>query len=65
MTRRDTNSGDRQITDDGYIVVPERRQNAIKGYKCGKCGMRFDYGKAYGYYCPDFGCPIQPKVGGL
>ena len=47
-------------TDDGYkIVGPHTTQ---RGIKCGLCGMKFDYGKAYGYYCQRAKCPVQIKA---
>lgn len=49
--------GEKEIDEDGYEVV---RNKGPKGQKCGECGMKFDYGKAYGYYCPRQGCPMQP-----
>jgi hypothetical protein len=42
------------IDGDGYVVVPDRP----KGRKCGRCGMKFDYGKFYGYSCPQAACPM-------
>lgn len=29
-----------------------------KGAQCGQCGMKFDYGKAYGFCCQQPGCPM-------
>jgi len=28
-----------------------------KGNQCGECGMKFEYGKAYGYCCRNPKCP--------
>jgi len=28
-----------------------------KGTQCGECGMKFEYGKAYGFYCGNPRCP--------
>lgn len=52
-----------QITKDGYIVVPPRREekSAIKGYCCGQCGAKFDLNTPYGYSCPHADCPMQGK----
>lgn len=33
-----------------------------KGFNCRKCGMFFEYGKAYGFVCPDPYCPTQMKI---
>lgn len=38
-------------------TVPTQR-----GIKCGLCGMKFDYGKAIGYYCSRAHCPVQIKA---
>ncbi len=29
-----------------------------KGRQCGECGMKFDYGTAYGYCCQNLRCPM-------
>lgn len=50
----------RELDDDGYEIVPERKQ--FRGIKCGKCGMKFDADKAYSYHCPHSTCPIFVKV---
>ena len=51
------------ITDDGYIIVPAKKPAKLaKGAQCGACGMKFDYGKAYGYSCRRSDCPIFPQV---
>lgn len=48
----------RTVNDEGYEIVPERRGK--KGIQCGKCGMKFDYGKAYNFCCPNRGsCPVN------
>jgi hypothetical protein len=44
----------REVTCDGYEVIPDRP----RGMQCGRCGMRVEYGKAYGYCCPHGGCPL-------
>lgn len=28
-----------------------------KGTQCGECGMKFEYGKAYGFCCSNARCP--------
>ena len=30
-----------------------------KGQQCGQCGMKFDYGQTYGYYCGHQSCPMS------
>ena len=45
----------RAIDEDGYEIVPDRS----RGLKCGRCGMRFDHDKAYGYVCSSGGCPMM------
>jgi hypothetical protein len=30
-----------------------------RGNQCGQCGMKFDYGTTYGYYCSDLRCPMM------
>ena len=50
------------IDDEGYIVVPKREKSAIKGTKCGECGMKFENGKAYGFCCMKEECPMQNRV---
>lgn len=30
---------------------------APKGRQCGECGMKFEYGKSYGYCCQNLRCP--------
>ena len=57
---------DEEITPDGYRIVnpPEikKPEREVKGTQCGVCGMKFDYGVAYGYYCPVANCPVFPKA---
>jgi hypothetical protein len=47
------------MDDEGYVTVPKlpEPRDVPKGIKCGECGMKFDYGKAYGYCCPNTRCP--------
>ena len=52
----------KEITDDGYEVVPPLPKIQVKGSKCGECGMKFDRGKAYGFVCPNMRCPMQSKI---
>ena len=48
---------------DGYRTIPERPEHEMeKGVRCGKCGMTFDHGKAYGYACPHASCPVFVKA---
>ncbi|HWV44161.1 hypothetical protein [Pseudorhodoplanes sp.] len=37
------------------ITPPTRK----KGIQCGQCGMKFDYGQAYGYCCMNNNCPTR------
>lgn len=50
------------LDKDGYEVIPPRPENVRKGIKCGECGMRFDDGVSYSYYCPNERCPIFSRV---
>lgn len=43
--------------DPEYELVPER-PTAKRGRQCGKCGMKFDYGTGYGFYCAAIECPM-------
>lgn len=36
---------------------PMQPPGVRKGLQCGECGMKFDYGIAYGYYCGNQRCP--------
>lgn len=50
---------------DGYKVIPERKPWGVdnfKGFKCGKCGMKFDAGKLYGFHCIKENCPMQYNI---
>lgn len=49
--------------DPEYDLIESRPMK--RGTQCGKCGMKFDFNTAYGFCCPDYDCPVQPKVGGL
>jgi len=45
--------------DDEYDFV-EPLPKVVKrkrGKQCGKCGMKFEYGKMYGYCCGHLDCP--------
>lgn len=50
------------MDDDGYRVIKPIPETSEKGIKCGLCGMKFDYGKAYGFSCQNQNCPIQMKT---
>lgn len=50
------------FTPDGYRIVKPWPKVEEKGIQCGKCGMKFEYGKAYGFSCPNLDCPCQMKV---
>lgn len=45
--------------DPDYDLIPRlpERPVAKKGSQCGECGMKFEYGKAYGYCCMKPRCP--------
>ncbi|MBO9441389.1 hypothetical protein J7363_04745 [Phaeobacter italicus] len=50
----------KQLDDDGYRVIPPRReQPQERGVKCGVCGMKFEHGRAYGFWCANTECPMQ------
>lgn len=42
--------------DPAYDLVPDTAVK--KGAQCGRCGMKFDHNKAYGYVCGSPGCPM-------
>lgn len=50
--------GDR---DPDYDLIPPlpKAPPRKKGSQCGECGMKFEYGKAYGYCCINPRCPTQ------
>ena len=58
MRTSDTNI----VDDEGYILVPRREKNVVKGIKCGECGMKFDHDKCYGFVCGNSKCPIQLRT---
>ena len=40
------------------LIKRDERQFPLKrGTQCGECGMKFEYGKAYGYCCMNQNCP--------
>lgn len=41
---------------DWRPAIPEPAPQP-KGIQCGQCGMKFDYGKAYGFCCQHPRCP--------
>lgn len=43
--------------DPEYDFVPEPPKPK-RGRQCGVCGMKFDYGSMYGYYCQQQNCPM-------
>lgn len=53
---------DEKFTSDGYKIIGNTSEKETKGICCGKCGMKFDHGKAYGYVCNRSDCPIPPKI---
>ena len=51
----------RTVTQDGYIVIPERVElpgQRIRGVECGKCRLRFEYGQSIGFACSQGDCPL-------
>ena len=46
----------RDLTPDGYEIIGDK--NTPRGAQCGRCGLKIEYGKAYGYHCPEGGCPL-------
>lgn len=44
--------------DPEYELVPATPLVTKRGRQCGQCGMKFDYGVAYGYCCTDNNCPM-------
>lgn len=42
--------------DPDYDLVQPRPRK--KGQQCGSCGMKFDYGTGYGFYCTKVDCPM-------
>jgi hypothetical protein len=49
-------SGVERDLDYDY-VAPIQQSPVKKGVQCGECGMKFDYGTAYGYCCMNARCP--------
>ncbi|MBP2301562.1 hypothetical protein [Azospirillum picis] len=45
------------VPDPDYELVPAKPEGK-KGVQCGKCGMKFDHNKVYGYACMSPGCPM-------
>jgi hypothetical protein len=53
----------KQMTEDGYVVVPKKTPaQSAKGQMCGQCGMKFDFGRAYGLACQHPNCPMFLRV---
>jgi len=40
-------------------VPPIQESHAKRGMQCGQCGMKFEYGQAYGYCCMHPQCPTS------
>jgi hypothetical protein len=50
-------------TDPEYdLVLPTMLIK--RGRQCGKCGIKFDYGTSYAYYCASMDCPMGWGPGG-
>jgi hypothetical protein len=46
--------------DPDYDYIPPIKESPVKkGSQCGECGMKFDYGQAYGYCCMNPKCPTK------
>lgn len=48
--------------DPNYAWVPPLSERwdgtrQPKGTQCGECGMKFEYGKSYGFHCSNTHCP--------
>lgn len=45
--------------DPDYDWVPPLKDQppAKRGSQCGECGMKFEYGKTYGFHCGNQRCP--------
>lgn len=52
----------KEVTHDGYRIIPERPVETSKGWQCGKCGMRAKWDEPLGYYCPHTECPVFVKA---
>lgn len=50
------------VPDPDYELIEAPRMARKKGIQCGRCGMKFDYDIAHGYYCPALDCPVQLKA---
>lgn len=51
-----------KLDEEGYRVIPPKKEVVEKGVKCGLCGMKFDHGRAYGFVCSNTQCPMQMNV---
>lgn len=40
--------------ENGYIII----QPVAKGYQCGSCGAKFEFGQTYGFVCGSTVCPM-------
>ena len=49
--------------DPNYDFIPPLQETSTtkRGTQCGECGMKFEYGMNYGYYCGNHRCPTQIK----
>ena len=50
------------VPDDNYDLIQPKPSASKKGVQCGQCGMKFDYGTAYGFCCGNINCPCQVRV---
>lgn len=46
--------------DDDYVLIPKlsAEPQTKRGSQCGECGMKFEYGKNYGFHCGSYRCPM-------
>jgi hypothetical protein len=51
-----------RLRDEQYDWIPPRTLGSNKrGMQCGQCGMKFEYGKSYGYSCGSNLYPISHR----
>jgi len=46
------------LHDPNYDLVEYHPLPKKRGQQCGKCGMKFEYDKSYGYWCAEIDCPM-------
>ena len=50
------------VHDKDYELVAPLQTNGKRGIQCGLCGIKFDYDKAYDYWCGNLNCPVTLQV---